>query len=398
MVIGAYLSRTKRSLLPWIEQLLQIEWDEYLAKAGFGELHKIVCNVNDRDLEREILARPEEINTLDKDCKSPLYYASMLGDIAKVRILLKYGADPNASNESILYAPIRYRASGIIKSLLKAGAWIPALNETLLKKKAYYAYFSRIMIVWWSGMRYRTESYDEFVDGVLAIDRLLITHGFDLNYQNFYGETFLVALAKNCADYDVNSRRIRLLLEYNADIELSDNQGSRAIHCSVRYSDSRAFEILAKHGTQLDAKCGNASTILHLAVRYAVRSSFIEVMLEQDLSSIHLNARDSQGFTAFALLKMRAGRWRDQYQKFPLLIAEEGPLWYRWGCTPEMDRKIIERLDTLLRRVQETQGVPIKERYPPLFNATGYVEDDRYEDDEYHMLTKGLPGTWPEEI
>ncbi|KAL2043761.1 hypothetical protein N7G274_003280 [Stereocaulon virgatum] len=121
-------------------------------------------------------------------------------------------------------------------------------------------------------------------------------------------------------------------------------------------------------------------------------------MLEQDLSSIDLNARDFQGSTAFALLRLRAGRRRDQYQKSPMLTQGFVRFWFSWDITAEMDRKIIEGLDTLLRRVQMTQGVPVEERYPPLFNATGFVEDDIYKDDEYDMPTKDLPGMWPEEL
>jgi ankyrin repeat protein len=374
-----------------------IEWDEYLAKAGFGELHKIVCNVNDRDLEREILARPEEINRLDKDFKSPLYYASMLLDIAKVRILLKHGADPNASNKSILFAQIRHRASETMKSLLIASAWIPALNESHVKNEAYHADAYNLAKAWWEGQPSSNKSYDEIVDESCAIDRLLITHGLDLNYQDMDGDTFLMALATYSGRHDPKVRRIRLLLEYNADIELSNNRGLRAIHCSMSSLNGWVFEILAKHGAQLDAKRGDGSTILHLAVRDAKHSSLIEVMLEQDLSSIHLNARDFQGLTAFALLKMRAGRRRDQYQAFPKLISEEKYFGW-WGCTPEMDCKIIGKLDFLLRRIEDTQCVPVEERYPPLFNAAGFVEDDGFEDDKDGMPSEQLPGTWPEEL
>ncbi|KAL2043762.1 hypothetical protein N7G274_003281 [Stereocaulon virgatum] len=188
MVTCAVAGGIRRPLMPWMEQLPMIEYDEYLAKAGFGKLHKIVCNVNDRDLEREILARPEDVNKLDEAFKSPLYYAVILGDTAKVRILLKHGAEPNASIVSILSAAFKGGTFKIIESLLEAGAWILALNKTHIRDEAHHAYLDKLAHSWWWGPiwawlltegRWRqpgsTQSYD--VDGLPAIDRTLITHG-----------------------------------------------------------------------------------------------------------------------------------------------------------------------------------------------------------------------------
>ena len=380
---------------PWTQLFPMIPWEEYLEEAEFTELHKIVCNLNTLDLEKEILARPENVNKLDIYSNTPLYYASKLGNIARVRTLLKHGADPNASNISVLIAPIELRDFEMVECLFESGAWIPAsVDEGQMKNKGYQQYFDGLVEFWWD--RYCDEPEDECVNKVIAFDELLFAHKFDLNYQNVHGDSFLMSLA---ADRHTNTRtasRMRLVLEHHADTELVNREGFRALHHSVDFSNAPAFEKLVAYGAQLDAKTGNGSTILHLAVLSAFESRLIQAMLETDLSSIDLEARDDSGWTAFALLRMRAGKRRDRYGLFPDVVKKGKPHFY-FLVTQEMERDIVERLDTLLRRIQETRGVPIEQRYPPLVTAAGFVEDSESEEDEFDVPTRTLPGTWPDE-
>ena len=44
--------------------------------------------------------------------------------------------------------------------------------------------------------------------------------------------------------------------------------------------------------------------------------------------------------------------------------------------TQKTDSDIVAGLEIQLRRMQEVQGIPVEERYPPLFIAAGYEEDN----------------------
>ena len=81
-----------------------------------------------------------------------------------------------------------------------------------------------------------------------------------------------------------------------------DGVGLRALH---------PFERLVSFGAQLGAKTGNSSTVLHLAVIHVSDADLVGAILEVDLGFIDLEAKDHRGLTAFALLKMRAGKRRD---------------------------------------------------------------------------------------
>ena len=366
-----------------------LPWHDHFEQAGFTELHQIVCNISGCDLETEVAARPEEINKLDNDSKTPLHYAIKARNISHIRILLSHGADPNASDWPILVTPIEFIDVEMTKCLLEAGAWIlGSPNESQKEDDEYSYYFDYLAYSWWYVYIYSVGA--KRVNKILAIDRLLIAHEFDLNYQSITGETFVMALAANRRQDTSSASRLRLALENHADVELADNIGLRALHHSVKSSNTIAFEMLVSFEAQLDAKTGNGSTVLHLAVRHISDVDLVRAMLEADLGFIDLEAKDHRGLTAFALLKMRAGKRRDLWGYFPKIRSYDS--WVYKCVTQKTDSDIVDGLEILLRRIQEAQGIPVEERYPPLCNAAGFVED------EFDLPTRGLPGTWPTEL
>ena len=263
-----------------------------------------------------------------------------------------------------------------------------------MEDNAYQSYFEILALSWWCNYDDKVDA--ERVNKTLAIDRLLIAHEFDLNYQRITGETFVMALAANRHHDTPSASRLRLALENHADIELADGVGLRALHHSVKGSNTIAFERLVSFEAQLGAKTGNGSTVLHLAVIHILDVDLVRAMLEVDLGFIDREAKDHRGLTAFALLKMRAGNRRDLWGYFPEIRIYDS--WDNKCVTQKTDSDIVDGLEILLRRIQEAQGIPVEERYPPLFNAAGFVEDDGCEEDNFDLPTRGLPGTWPTEL
>ena len=166
----------------------------------------------------------------------------------------------------------------MIKCLFEAGAWVlRSPNESQMEDNAYQNYFEILAFSGWYDYDDKVDA--ERVNKTLAIDRPRIAHEFDLNHQRVTRETFVMALAANRHRDTPSTSRLRLALENHADVELADGVGLRAL--------------------------------LHLAVIHVLDADLVGAMLEVDLGFIDLEAKDHRGLTAFALLKMRAGKRRD---------------------------------------------------------------------------------------
>ena len=56
-----------------------------------------------------------------------------------------------------------------------------------------------------------------------------------------------------------NSENTKLLLEYKADLELSNGKGRKPIHNA---NDTESLELLLDHGADIDARDGNGKMII----------------------------------------------------------------------------------------------------------------------------------------
>ena len=136
----------------------------------------------------------------------------------------------------------------------------------------------------------------------------------------------------------------------------------------------------------------------------------MQAMRKADLSSIDLERRDDDGYTALDLLVLRArAEWSDHPRQidyvdfYPRCVrpyrSANSPWIFGWigvAATPEEECRVVEALGELLQWIQDLQGVQEKERYPPLRTL---VERDEYGNllfDSSVSCTDVLPGAWPE--
>ena len=153
-----------------------------------------------------------------------------------------------------------------------------------------------------------------------------------------------------------------------------------------------AFDILARAGARLDLKTVTGSTILHIAIAQTFfgrerMPRLCEVIRDADLTQLDIEAKDDSGLSAFDLLRIRNGTKWDAYCRINLVHNH----W--WKSSHNRERKerelgfeleAISALEKLLHHIQECQGVPEADRYPPL---GAYLSGDGQ--------TEAVPGAWP---
>ena len=358
-------SRVAHTQIPLRETMLTefsrlIDFDDYIESQNFTRIHQIVCGLSNVSLDVE-LQFSTDINTLDSEGRSALWYAVTHRRHDYVRKLLEMGADPNIGDPPFLSAVDYTPDYMITKALLDYGAILGSFTKT-------YG------LDWWADMH---------GSDALATDELLVKHGLDPNHRGRGGRTILMCLAWQFFD-DIYAPRLKQLIELGSDTEITDEVGLTAVMHAVCRTSSSAFGVLARAGARVDLKSAKGSTILHLAVacRYSSISSGVpglcDSMLDADLAKLDLNAKDEDGHMAFELLRMRNGpNWEDYCMQMGMT----------YHCPPsqlEDELKAISALEKLLHHVQEVQGVPEADRYPPLGEYCSRVIEE-----------EPVPGAWP---
>ena len=344
-------------------------FDEYIESQGFTLVHQIVCHLNGRDLDSALHTHSADVNKLDIDGYSPLESAVRNHNISAVRTLLKRGADPNINGGAPLSLALRKPSLVIVGLLLRSDATVHGPTGDRASKTWIY----------YNGPN-RTDA-----EG-LATDRLLIQYGIDVNRQ-VWGRTKLMALCQEHPAWDGNDvDRIEQLIGLGADLELRDTEGYTALHWAV-CTNSRAIEVLVNFGARIDVKTKEGDTIAHLAVICCKKTEMAEVLSEMDLGTLDMNVKNEDGHTVYDLLRKRNGLGWEAYYSEWRERKDNGS--HRDGEYPSRSRswdeyETILALEALLHHIQDLQGVPKDQQYPPLGE---YLSDDKDEDP--------VPGAWP---
>ena len=352
--------------IPVIEIVLRqtprlFDFDDFIEGQNLTRIHQVVCGPSDVSLDVE-LQNSTDIDTLDGKGRSALWYAVAHRRHDHIYRLLEKGADPNTGDLPILRALEFSPDYAIIKALLDHRSNFGSFKESFSVDQ-------------WAG----TLGYD-----TLAIDELLVKHGLHPNHQGNGGETILMALHTNHHNH-IGPSRLKHLVKLGADTEITDEWGLTAIMHAVRYRSPRNFGILARAGARVDVKSAKG-TILHLATYPGHRwysdcvPELCDVMRDVDLTNLDLDAEDENGNRAFDLLRVTNGpNWVDY-------CNHSGAYWF--GPFLEYDiqeeRKAISALEELLHYVQEVQGVPEADRYPPLGEYCSRIIEE-----------EPVPGAWP---
>ena len=308
-----------------------IDFDDYIEGQRLTRIHQIVCGLSNVPLGVE-LQLSTDINTLDSEGRSALWYAVINRRYDYVCQLLEAGANPNIGQS-------------------------PFLNV------------------------------DNFIPvncpDALAIDELLVKHGLDTNSRVNGGRTVLMCFVLRRFIHN-DCARLKQLIELGSDIEIADEMGMTAIMYAVLCGCTAAFGVLSRAGARVDLKSTCGSTVLHLAVanREITKSipRLCELFRNADLSKLDLDAKDIDGYRAIDLLRIRNGPNWENHRKYNGTRRYTRPL--RIGLEDEL--AAISALEKLLHHVQEVQGVPEADRYPPLGEYCSRIIEE-----------EPVPGSWP---
>ena len=313
--------------------------DEPCEKKGFSEIHKIVLGFSYKDLDTEVGSCPEALDGVDSYGYTPLHYAIYSGNNDHVRILVSHGVD--------IPRHLFWRAveSGNCASTqlflgrgLRPNNLIPSPHTLSFLIFEYY-------------INYHGHRTSE-------MDRLLIDYGFDFSARVTQGITALMACCHWRSAHG-GIKRMKCLLEHGIDPEIKDQYGQTAIHHALRNHNVGAFEMLIKYGACLDARTSKGETILHMAVEHIKEVAMVHALSKAGIMQLDLDAARDDGEIAFNLLRRRAAESRFCYRiRLPRLKVDESYI--------GLHVPTIQAFESLFQEIQEHQGVPLEDRYPPL--------------------------------
>ncbi|KAF2870086.1 ankyrin repeat-containing domain protein [Massariosphaeria phaeospora] len=241
---------------------------------AFNALHKIVLELTNHDLTEHIDLHPNLV--FEQDCfgYTPLHWASQRLDVKSVDVLVKAGADTNATcreGRSTLMLTAEMKSSkACCKLLIDAGANV---NHTDAEGKN--ALFCAIRT---------TDNVD------LETVTLLLDHGVDIDRSDQFGATCLQYAAVK-PDFEL----CKILLDYGANIEAENRHGVTAIFDAVRHNRTSAIRTLNDRGANLNKSDKLGQTLVHYAALYSTVET-MQIMQEWRIQGLRMDPEDVDGY------------------------------------------------------------------------------------------------------
>ncbi|XP_062585970.1 putative ankyrin repeat protein RF_0381 [Saccostrea cucullata] len=191
------------------------------------------------DVIDAVMTSPDlDINTTDRFGRSALYFASKTGQISLVRKLMTLGADINQSKLLLHGCAHGYHDDETtVYELVSLGADVNDVDE-----------------------KNRTPLHIAVQNSLVNITKALLKCNANVNaFENGTSRTPLIICAgKSLISYDANSEEeysrslkiLSLLLEYGADINVSDERGYTALHIALQNGNTLAASVLLHHGAK----------------------------------------------------------------------------------------------------------------------------------------------------
>lgn len=238
----------------------------------FTPLHKVILELAPIDLLTFIEDTPRsQINEADAHNQTALCWAAIRGDIEKIKILLRHGANPNiapAKGDSPLQSAARAKSRDCVQVLLNAGAHVDFQGVVLM-----------------------TALHIAATNDAVDVAELLLAHGADVDGQSQLGSTPLM-LACVHGHYRITE----FLIEHGANIHQRYPRGETVLHAACWGNNLDIVRILLRKGIDFRVGPSWLGSLLHGLARFMT----IEIVLlftEAGLEGIDVDEK-FDGYTA----------------------------------------------------------------------------------------------------
>ena len=325
--------------------------DDYLESQGFTTLHKIVLEIDKRDLKEYLqVCSRSEINRVDQMGQTALYWAAARADLGAVQSLVEMCADPHIPNKYQNGALHRAALTGsleVVRFLLQAGVKADGNPQPSQTTPLHFMIIATtfekepniecMKLLMEAGANVNAQDWQGTAPIVHASQwnlpltlRLLLDRQADINIQAFDGETAL------CVAIQMNTHACQqILLDHGADLLLHFTRNRSILHEAAEYGNLKTLRILVSariRGFKIDEKDSEGNTPLQLSQRREelpewhlafadLLASVDETPLENPTSPAHRPTHQSYTTTAFGAVKSAFIQLYDQIQQICEYIA-----------------------------------------------------------------------------
>ena len=276
------------------------EDEEFLESRIFQPIHKIVLGLSNVSLEQHLQLSTSNIDAVDADGRTALSWAATRGDIEAVRILLRYGADPNIPSYygqvSLHWAAQNKRQDPfqILEELIERGAEVNAVD-----------YWNRTALTYASG------NLD------LAPIQLLVEKGTALNVRDRRLRTALGYAARMG-----NFQHAEYLLKSGADPDIPDEFNVMPLLEAVKNNFHAILNLLIPVSNPLQVR-PYGSSLLHWVAAYGdsnTMESFQGSPLRNLFDPSDINLTNAEDLTPQDIFDQRTELADCEKQKFGALV------------------------------------------------------------------------------
>lgn len=222
-----------------------------ISSTHYAVLHLAALHSTTKVIEK-LLESGADIDILDMQQRTPLHFAVVANRIPVVKLLIAKGANidvQSSSGRTPLLEAVINGSFEVAVILIQSGAQLD-LVDTKGTSVLHHLCFSR--------------------DPNLHIIEMVLQHKGNPNITNLKGGTPLMFASTLKKHFSV--KLIKLLLEYGADINQTDNHGRAAIHFVVELKTTFNFTdnillFLIKNGASVDIIDKNGLTLLDMAMK-----------------------------------------------------------------------------------------------------------------------------------
>lgn len=376
-----------------------------------------------------------DIDCIDRDGHTPLFWAVYRGDMSSVKILLTSGANVNADGSALVWScSMKFSEPSCLRMLLEAGAnpsltdmdGFTALQACIINHRSME--FVYMLMTFGADLDQIYKGDDQSLGGMSAISLAclygpdttlvqgLLFYGADIHHVDFQGRTLLnLALAKSPRKDRIKhaSNLVRVLLSSGISLDRMNASRFTATHDAMLLQDLESLDLLMDHGANIvwPTSRGSAAngyyqlawvfeTNNHVVLRHLLRRGTIDlhhVCTTTKRTVLHLLAMHASQHTAVVFEE-----WTSAVTLDPTRLDRFGktPGFYLRGRHAQDANAVEEVLQRMASRQSRHIALGDEEEaadiiwYTPMSSPeheievdpmiNGYTEkDDRWEDSTY---------------